>query len=154
MHNTSIKHGRGIRKQCIGSTSILLWGKDWSSFRLDRTKSFFTKHFQLIVSRKLLGWKLEKTFTRKYTCHLCFHQRSPWNMTGKENWVQNMLNDQKLGNYVEVSNWTNQFQIQVVRERGDPLLELTREPCKMEENVPFSGDRCKFSSRRWSCFFG
>ena len=55
MHNTCIKHGRDIRTQCIGSTSILLWGKDWSSIRLDRTRSFFTKHFQLIVFRKLLG---------------------------------------------------------------------------------------------------
>ena len=27
----------------------------------------------------------------------------------KENWVQNMLNDQKLGSYLEVSNRTNQF---------------------------------------------
>ena len=33
----------------------------------------------------------------------------------KKNWVQNMLNDQKLGNYLEVL--TNQFQVQVVRER-------------------------------------
>ena len=44
-----------------------------------------------------------------------------------------MLNDQKLGNYLEVSNRTNQFQIQVVRERRDPLLGMTREPYKMEE---------------------
>ena len=44
-----------------------------------------------------------------------------------------MLNDQQLDNYLEVSNRTNQFQIQVVRERGDPLLRMTRELCKMEE---------------------
>ena len=34
------------------------------------------------------------------------------------------------------SNRTNQFQIQFVREREDPLSELTREPCKMEEKRP------------------
>ena len=36
-----------------------------------------------------------------------------------------MLNNQKgkLGNYLEVSNRTNHFQIQVVIERGNPLLE-------------------------------
>ena len=34
------------------------------------------------------------------------------------------------------SNRTNQFQIQVVRERGDPLLKMTREPCKIEEKRP------------------
>ena len=36
-----------------------------------------TKHFPLIVFRKLLGWKLEKSYTKKYTCHLGLHQRSP-----------------------------------------------------------------------------
>ena len=51
MHNTCMTHGRDIRTQCIGSTSILLWGKDWSSIRLDRTLSFFTKHFKLICSK-------------------------------------------------------------------------------------------------------
>ena len=48
-----------------------------SSIRLDRTRSFFTRHFQLIVFRKLLGWKLEKLYTRKYICHLGLLQRSP-----------------------------------------------------------------------------
>ena len=43
-------------------------------------------------------------------------------MTGKENWVQNMQNDQKLGNYLEVSNRTNQFQFQVVTDRGQPVV--------------------------------
>ena len=58
---------------------------------------------------KLFGWKLEKSCSKKCTCHLNFHQRSPRNTIGKENWVQNTLNDQKLGNYLEVSNRTNQF---------------------------------------------
>ena len=34
-----------------------------------------------------------------------------------------MLNDQKLGNYLEVSNRTNQFQTQIMTDRGNPLLE-------------------------------
>ena len=76
MHNTFIKHGRDIRTQYIWSTSILLWRKDWSSIRLDRTQSFFMTHFQLIVFRKLLGWKMEKSFTKKFSCHLDFLQRS------------------------------------------------------------------------------
>ena len=69
-------------------------------------------------------------------------------MTGKENWVQKMFNDQKdeLCNNPEVSNRTNQFQTQVMIERGNsllepiergnPLLELTREPRNMEEKRP------------------
>ena len=122
MHNTSIKHGRDIRTQCIGSK---LLRKDWSSIRLDRTQSFFTRHFQLIVSRKLLWWNLEKSFSRKWKCHLGLFQRSPWNMIGKENWVQKMLHDQKdkLCNNSKVSNRTNQFQTQIMIEWCNPLLE-------------------------------
>ena len=101
-----------------------------------RRQSSFKKHFQLIAFRKLLGWKLEKSYTRKYTCHLGLHQRSPWNTNGKESWVQNMLSDQKLGNYLEVSNRTDQFQIQVVNENR----------ATWKKNVPIWGDRC--------CFFG
>ena len=80
---------------------------------------------------------VEKSYTKKYTCHLGLHQRSPYVTTGNENWVQNMLNDQKdkLCNNLEVSNRTNQFQTQVVTDRGNPLSELTREPCKMEEKT-------------------
>ena len=69
LHNTCTKHGRNIKIRCIGSTSTLLWIEDWSSIRHDRTPSFFTKHSQLIVSRKLFGWKLEKSSTRKYVSH-------------------------------------------------------------------------------------
>ena len=59
-------------------------------------------------------------------------------MTGRENWVQNMLNDQKdkLCNDPEVSNRTNQLQTQIMIERCNPLLELTRDPRKMEEKRP------------------
>ena len=39
-HKTCIKHGTNIKIRCIGSTSTLLWRKDWSSIRLDRTLSF------------------------------------------------------------------------------------------------------------------
>ena len=35
MHNTCIKHGRNIKTRYIGSTSILLWRKDWSSIKHD-----------------------------------------------------------------------------------------------------------------------
>ena len=51
MHNTCIKHGRNIRTQYIGLTSILLLRKDWNSIRLDRMQSSF-KH-----PSKMIGWK-------------------------------------------------------------------------------------------------
>ena len=78
------------------------------------------------------------SYTKKYTCHLASTKDLLDVTTGKENWVQNMLNDQKdkLCNDLEVSNRTNQFQTQVVTDRGNPLSELTREPCKMEEKRP------------------
>ena len=47
-----------------------------------------------------------------------------------------MLNDQKLGNYLEVSNRTNQLQTQIMIEWGNPKLELTQEPHKVEEKRP------------------
>ena len=83
LHNIWTKHGRNIKIRCIGSTSTLLWRKDWSSIRHGRTLSFITKHSQLVVSRKLFGWKLEKSYTRKYMRHLVLLPRSPSNMTWK-----------------------------------------------------------------------
>ena len=117
MEETS-KHG------IIGSTSILLWRKDWSSIRHDRTPSFFTKHFQVIVSRKLFGWKLEKSYTRKYMRHLGLLQRFPWKMIEWRNWVQKLLDNQteKLLDKQTVSKQLNQTQIQITIERGDPLF--------------------------------
>ena len=41
-----------------------------------------------------------------------------------------------LCNHLEVSNRANQFQTQVVTDRGNPLSKMTREPCKMEERRP------------------
>ena len=83
LHYTCTKHGKDIRIWCIGSTSTLLCRKDWSSIKHDRTLSFFTKHSQLMGFRRLLGWKLEKSHTKKYTCHFGLHQRSPYVTTGK-----------------------------------------------------------------------
>ena len=137
MPNTCITHRRNIKTRYVGSTSILLWGKGWSSIRLDRTQSIFTKHFQLIVFRKLLGWKLEQSYTRRFSCHLGFHQRSPWNTTWKENWVQNMLNDHKLGNYLGVSSQTNQIQTQIMMiERWQQLFAVTQVTRKVQGKRP------------------
>ena len=42
----------------------------------------FTTHSQLVVSRKLLRWNLEKSFTRRYMCHLDLLQRFPSKIIG------------------------------------------------------------------------
>ena len=130
MHNICTMHGRDIKTKYIGSTSILLLRKDCSSIRLDRTQLFFRKHFQLIVFQKLSDWKLEKSYTKKYTCHFDLHQRSHWSTNGKENWVRKLLDNQKvklLDNQKEklfhkqiFSNQPNQLQIQVVKDQERP----------------------------------
>ena len=53
---------------------------------------------------KVVRLILEKGFTKKYICHLDLRQRSHWSANGQGNFFQNMLNDQKLRNYLEVSN--------------------------------------------------
>ena len=116
MHNTCTEHGRSIKTQSIGSTSILPLRKDWNSVRLDRMRSSFKKHFQLIVFRKLLEWKLEKSFTKKYTCHLGFRQRSPWNTSGKENWGSEHAQRSEVGQ-LSGSFQSNQPTLNPVRER-------------------------------------
>ena len=86
LHNTCTKHGRNIKIRCIGSTSTLLWRKDWSSIRHDRTPSFFTKHSYLIVSRKLFGWKLEKSFYEKVYAS----PRPPPKISLKQYWMKEL----------------------------------------------------------------
>ena len=68
----------------LGWYQFLFWRKDWSSVEHDRTPSFFAKHSQNIVVRKLLGWELKKSFTRR-----CI-PRSLWSMIGWKNWVQKL----------------------------------------------------------------
>ena len=137
LHSTCTKHGRNIKIRCIGSISTMLWRKYWSSIKHDRMQSFFTKHFQLIVFRKLFVWKLEKSYMKKHTCHLGLHQRSLWNTTGKENWVQNMLNDQKdkLCNHLEVPNRANQIQTRIMIERRNLLFALKEERTALRKST-------------------
>ena len=98
MHGTSRKRGRNIKTRCIGSTSNLLNRKDWSSIKQDRNQSSFMTHSQLIVSRKLLWWNLEKLFTRKYMRHLDHLQRFFLKIIGWKTWIQKLLEVVKTPN--------------------------------------------------------
>ena len=93
MQNTCIQHGRDIRTQYIGSTSILLWGKGWHSIRLDRTLPFFTKHAPVCCIPKVV--RMENGEVESFYCHLGLHQRSFWNTNWCNSWVQLLLNDQR-----------------------------------------------------------
>ena len=78
LHSTCIQPGRNIKTRCIGSTLNLLKRKVWSAIELGRTLSFFTIHSQLIVSRKPIGLKLKKSFTKNYMNHLDRLRRFLW----------------------------------------------------------------------------
>ena len=54
----------------------------------DRTQLLFTRHSQFIVSRRLLWWDMEKSYTRKYLRHLDFLQRFPSKTIRWKNWVR------------------------------------------------------------------
>ena len=75
LHRTSRRSGKDTKTRCIGSIYSMLSEKDWSSVKQDVMQSSFTTHSQFIVSRKLLWWNLEKSFSRKYMCRLDLHGR-------------------------------------------------------------------------------
>ena len=89
------------------------------------------------VFRKLFGWELETSYTRKYMRHLVLLQRSPCNMTWKENWVQKLFDNQKekLLNNPKIPNQTNQIQTQIMIERWHPLCAATQGPRKVQEKT-------------------
>ena len=89
------KSGRNIKTRCIGSTQNLLNRKDLSSIKHDRTQPSFTTRFQLVVSRRLSWWKLEKSYTRKYMRHLDLLRRFPLKTIGWKNWVHKLLGVEK-----------------------------------------------------------
>ena len=146
MHNTCIKHGRDIGTQFFGSTSILLWRKDWSSIRLDRTAIILHETLPAYCIPKVVRMETGEVKNEK----VFMSPRPPPKISLKHDWKRELGSEDdqrperdKLCNNPEVSNRTNQFQTQVMIERGNPLLEpiefrnplleLTREPCKMEE---------------------
>ena len=117
LHCTSRKRGRNIKTRCLGSTTTLLKRKDFSSIRRDQTASFFTKHSQLIVSRRLSGWKLEKSCSTKLMPHPSLLQRFPFKTIGCRNWVQKLLEA------VKTHNKPNQRPKIQMLEQGDLLWQ-------------------------------
>ena len=101
------------RQRCTWSIYNLLNRKDLSSIKQDRTQSSFTTHSQLIVSRKLLWWNLEKSYTRKYVRHLHVLQRFPLKITGWKNWIQKLLE------VMQTPNKSNQNPKPNYQERRD-----------------------------------
>ena len=66
--------------------------------KLHQTRSnaiSFTIHSQVVVSRKLLWWMLEKSHGRKYICHFSLLQRFLPKIIGWKNWIQKSLLEQR-----------------------------------------------------------
>ena len=94
-------------------------------------QSSFTIHSQLVVSLKLLWWKLEKSKTRKKMRHLGPLRRFPWEIIGWRNWVQKLLDKQKT------TNQPNQTLIQF-EEQGDLSWQNKRPVRVFKKSIHFS----------------
>ena len=142
LHHTSKWSGKDSKIRCIGSIYSLLNGKDWSSIKQDRTQSSFTTHSQLIVSRRLSWWKLEKSYTRKYMRHLDLLRRFPLKTIGWMNWVQKSLEAART------PNESNQKSKTQLSRTGRPVGEqqITQE---IEKDVLFGREGSSTQQERW-----
>ena len=117
LHRRSRKRGKVTKARCIGSICSLLNEKDLSSIKQDVMQSSFTTRSQLIVSRRLSWWKQEKSFARKYMCHLDHHRRFHSKIIGWKNWIQKSLEAAKI------PNESNQNSTPNNQERRDPWVD-------------------------------
>ena len=89
---------RNTKTRCNWPTWNFLKRKDLSSMKHDRTQSFFTTHFQFIVSWRQPWWELEKSFTSKDLRHFDFLRRFLVQTFGWKNWAQKLLELVKIPN--------------------------------------------------------
>ena len=100
-HHSLESHGQNhkdrdtIRTRYIGSTSILLWRKDWSSIEHDRTLSSSTIHSQLIVPEGYHdgNWR-NQIRGSKYMRHFDLLRRFLF----KDNWMKEFGSEVARGN--------------------------------------------------------
>ena len=83
-------------------------------------QSSFQKHFQLIVFRKLLGWKLEKSYTKKYTCHF----EPPSKISFKHEWNSDLVSEHAQRPEVEQFSRSFQWNQPILK----PIREKTERP--------------------------
>ena len=145
IHAYSMEETSNTRR--IGSTSTLLWRNYWRSIRHDRTLPLFTKHSQLIVSRKLLSWwdtgevKNGKVYASP---------RPPRKISLKHDWMKELGSEvarQPEGEVAptskKVPNQANQIQTQITIEQGRPVV------CSQRASQPrFSRDSTNFNVGR------
>ena len=73
------------------STSSRMWWTNSLCTSANKDLGTLAKYDPLTVSRTLLWWNLEKSYTRKFMCHLDHHQRFPSKKIGWKKWIQKSL---------------------------------------------------------------
>ena len=126
------------------------WEDSSSKYSLDRRQTCSEERIEVlsntiecshssqhIASRKLYGWKLEKSYTQKCMRHLGLLQRSQWNTNGQKNWVRKLINNQTTRRRscstrnILPTNPTNSN------------IRATWWDARWKKNVPFPRDQCE-----------
>ena len=120
LHNMCMKHleEETSRRGILSRYWSLRFGKDWHSDIL--SDSIECNHpsrntSSLFVFRKLLEWKLEKSFSKKFSCQINLRQRSHW----KHEWKTELGSDH--AQRAEVGQLSTSFQ------SNQPTLNRIRE---------------------------
>ena len=108
----------------------------------DRTLSFFTKRPQLVASRKLFGWKLETSCTRKYRRHLGLLQRFPL----KHDWMKNLGSEVARQSEGEVARQSKKFPIKPIKPTPHHDRTVKHVVCTQRRASQFSGNQNTFFS--------
>ena len=136
------EHGRNIKTQCIGSTSILLWRKDWNSI----------KHAIILHARfpdycipKVVRMETGDVIYEKVSMSL----RPPPKISLRHDWKRE-LGSERLRPTLSNPILANPFLFVVGVERTVRLVirDDAKNLARWKRNFPFSGDRCWIFSRR------
>ena len=140
------KAWKNIKIRCIGSTSTLLWRKNWSSIKHDRTHAIILHEiFPAYCIPKVVRMETGEVKSEKQTASF----RPPPKTSLKHDWkkVLDSENGQRFNNSSTVPNQTNQFQTQIMIERGNTFLEPSQTWRQVEEKRPVLGRSKHVSSK-------
>ena len=142
MHNTCIKHGRDIRTQCIGSTSILLWRKGLKFYQTRSNAVILHETLPAYCIPKVVRMEGEVIYEKVY-----MSPRPPPKISWKHEWKRELGSE--VAQRSEVGQLSGSFQsnqpiLNPIRERtGRPVIKGDLSTVQDgRKNVPFSGDRC------------
>ena len=126
MHNTCIKHGRDIKTQRIGSTSILLLRKGLKFYQTLSKAIILHETLPAYCIPKVVRIETGEVIYEMDTCHLGLHQRSPWNTIGKRELGSEHAQRPEVVQQSRSFQSNEPIQIQVVIERGQPVVRTDR----------------------------